>query len=158
MTIYLLRHARAGRRRDWKDDDDLRPLTKIGRRQAAAIAQSLAGAGIERIVTSPYVRCRESVEPLAARLRLPVDLSEALSEGSALHEVLRLIEKVSDQTTVLCTHGDVIEAVLEHLRASGISLGPHELRPPMEKGSAWALETHRGEIVGASYQPRPKPV
>ena len=114
MTVYLVRHGKAGSRSSWKASDDLRPLTKAGRRQAEAIADLLSGDGIQRILSSPYVRCRQSVEPLAERLRLPVDLSDALEEGAPLSEVLALLDKVGDDDAVLCTHGDVVGALLEH--------------------------------------------
>jgi len=157
MTVYLLRHARAGRRSAWKGDDDLRPLTKVGRRQAAGIVDEVATARVTRIVSSPYVRCRQSVEPIAQRLRLPVDLADGLAEGADLHEVLRVLEKVSDTTAVLCTHGDVIELLLDHLRREGVDVGKRRGRPRMEKGSVWVLQTKRGRVTGATYHPPPPP-
>ena len=76
MTVYLVRHARAGRRSAWKGDDRLRPLSKVGRRQAAALVDLLVEVSgdreIEEILSSPYVRCRQSVDPLAKRLGLKV--------------------------------------------------------------------------------------
>jgi phosphohistidine phosphatase SixA len=157
MTVYLLRHARAGRRSAWTGDDDLRPLTRVGRRQAAGIVDDLASARITRIVSSPYVRCRQSVEPIAQRLRLPVDLADGLAEGADLHEVLRVLEKVSDTTTVLCTHGDVIELLLDHLRREGVDIGKRRGRPLMEKSSMWVLQTKRGRVTSATYRPPPRP-
>jgi 8-oxo-dGTP diphosphatase len=157
VTIYLLRHARAGRRSTWRAEDDLRPLTKVGRRQAEAVVDLLWGADIRRIVSSPYVRCRQSVEPLAAQLRLPVDLADALAEGAPLHEILRLVEKVADEDTLLCTHGDVVEALLVHLRDEGVKIRRRNGRPLMEKGSVWELETERGTVVRATYHKPPRP-
>lgn len=157
MTIHLLRHARAGRRSAWTGDDDQRPLTKVGRRQAGGLVARLEDRGITRIVASPYVRCRQSVEPLANRLRIPVDLSDALAEGAALDEILRLVEKVGDEDTVLCTHGDVMLALLGHLRAEGIKVRRRNGLPPVEKGSVWELATRRGTIVRATYHGPPRP-
>jgi 8-oxo-dGTP diphosphatase len=153
MTVYLMRHARAGRRNSWSGDDDLRPLTKVGRRQAAGLLDELADAGVTRIVSSPYVRCRQTVEPLAQRLRLPVDLADALAEGASVHEALRQLEKVADEVAVLCTHGDVIELLLGHFERHGVRLGPCRF----EKGSVWVLETVAGAVVEASYLPPPHP-
>lgn len=155
MTVYLLRHARAGRRSAWTGEDDLRPLTKVGRGQAAAILDQLGNAPITRIVSSPYVRCRQSVEPLAQRLRLPVDLADGLAEGADLPSALRVLEKVTDETTVLCTHGDVIALLLGHLRREGVDLGKRRGAPLMEKGSTWELTTKRGRVTAATYHPPP---
>lgn len=147
MTVYVVRHAKAGSRSSWSGPDDLRPLTKAGRRQADALVELLGDVGITRIVSSPYVRCRQTVEPLAQRTRLPVDLSDALAEGAPLAEVLRLIEKVSDEPAALCTHGDVIDALLDHLRDHEVPV----VGDASEKGSTWALETHSGTVVAARY-------
>ena len=153
MTKYLLRHARAGRRSAWKGDDELRPLSKVGRRQAAALLDLLADAEIEQIVSSPYVRCVQSVQALSAERDLEIDVVDELREGAPLEDALRLVEKVSGHSTVLCTHGDIVQALLTHYKANGVKVG--KLR--MEKGSVWAFETRNGRVTKASYLPPPKP-
>ena len=153
MTVYLVRHARAGQRRSWKGDDTLRPLSKVGRRQATGLVNMLANAEIHEVVSSPYVRCRQTVEPLAKRLNLAVETADELAEGAGIDAALRLVEKVSDRNVVLCTHGDVVQLLLTHAKASGVKTG--KLR--MEKGSVWALETHAGAITKATYLPAPAP-
>ena len=151
--MYLLRHARAGRRSAWKGDDELRPLSKVGRRQAAALLDLLADAEIEQIVSSPYVRCVQSVQALSAERDLEIDVVDELREGAPLEDALRLFEKVSGHPTVLCTHGDIVQALLIHYKASGVKVG--KLR--MEKGSVWAFETRNGRVTKATYLPPPKP-
>ena len=153
MTVYLLRHARAGRRSAWKGDDELRPLSKVGRRQAAALVDVLADVEVEQIVSSPYVRCVQSVEPLAKDRKLEIDVVDELAEGSPLEDALRLFEKVSGHATVMCTHGDIVEALLTHFKANGVKIG--KLR--MEKGSIWAFQTRNGRVTKATYLPPPKP-
>jgi phosphohistidine phosphatase SixA len=151
MTVYVVRHGKAGSRSGWTKPDDLRPLTKAGRRQAEAIADMLSDDGIQRILSSPYVRCRQSVEPLAERLRLPVDLSDALEEGAPRSEILALLDKVDDDNAVLCTHGDVVGELLEHCARHGVDVDMRLLA----KGSIWVLETEAGTIVDARYVPPP---
>jgi 8-oxo-dGTP diphosphatase len=151
VTLYVVRHGKAGSRSAWTDPDDLRPLTKAGRRQAEAIADLLADRDLERIVSSPYVRCRQSVEPLAGRIRLPVDLSDALEEGAPLAEVLVLLDKVGDDNAVLCTHGDVVGELLQHCVRHGVRVDTGLLA----KGSTWVMETEAGAIVSAEYLPPP---
>ena len=152
MTVYLLRHARAGRRSAWKGDDVLRPLSKVGRVQALGLLDLLEGAHVEQILSSPYVRCVETVEPLSDDRELEVDVADELAEGAPLENALRLFEKVSGQPTVLCTHGDIVEGLLNHFKANGVKLG--KLR--MEKGSVWAFETRKGRLTKATYLPPPK--
>ena len=147
MKLFVVRHGKAGERSEWTGDDDLRPLTKGGRRQAAALTEAFADRGVTRIVSSPSVRCRESVEPLAERLRLPVELSEAIAEGAPLDETLALVDKVAGDTSVLCTHGDVVGRLLHHAQRHGVAIGEGR----MEKASTWVFELEAGAIVSAEY-------
>jgi 8-oxo-dGTP diphosphatase len=149
--MFLVRHAKAGNRRQWSSDDDLRPLSRAGRAQAEAIADALAGERITRVVSSPYVRCRQTLDPLAQRLRVPLELSDALAEGASLTDTLRLIEKLHGVVAALCTHGDVIEGLLEHLARSGVDVDGNKL----EKAATWVLDVLEGEIVRAEYVPAP---
>jgi len=100
----LLRHASAGDRWDWPDDDRLRPLDEKGRRQAEKLADALGGDDIRRVVSSPFVRCVQTVEPLAAALGLDVELDDRLAEGGGISAESLLEE----EGVVACTHGDVI--------------------------------------------------
>jgi len=147
LTVFLVRHAKAGSRSRWRGPDDLRPLIKAGRRQAEALVALLGSESITRIVSSPYVRCRQTVEPLGEALRLPVDLADALTEGATVIEALRLIEKVSAESAVLCSHGDVIGALLDHFKQGGVPVEGDAF----EKGSTWALEIDAGAVVSARY-------
>jgi 8-oxo-dGTP diphosphatase len=149
LTIYLVRHAKAGSRREWRGDDDLRPVSTAGQAQAEALVAALVDCGVTRIVSSPYVRCRQTVDPLGQRLRLPVELSDALAEGATVIDTMRLVDKVSGDHTVLCTHGDVVGNVLDALEEHGVALPHHKL----EKGSTWVLATTDDEITSAEYLP-----
>ena len=108
MTSVLVRHASAGDRHDWVGDDRLRPLDARGRRQAAALVARLGSIDVRRVVSSPYVRCVETVEPLAAALGLAVESDHRLSEGAGR----AALELLSEDGVVACTHGDVVEEVL----------------------------------------------
>lgn len=108
MTSVLLRHASAGDREYWDGDDFHRPLDARGRRQAAELVELLRPFKVRRVLSSPYVRCIETVEPLAAALDLPVELNDRLTEGAGPGAGLLLHE----DGVVCCTHGDIIESVL----------------------------------------------
>ena len=84
MTIYLVRHAKAGDRDAWDGDDELRPLSGRGHVcRRAACSTCCADAEFERVLSSPYVRCMETVVPLAAERRMAIEPVEALAEGAA---------------------------------------------------------------------------
>ncbi len=151
MVLYLVRHAKAGSRSSYEGPDHLRPLTKAGRLQAEAIADRLADAGVSRVLSSPYVRCMQTVEPLAARLGLLVEPLTMLAEGSPFGPVLDLLTDAADGT-VLCTHGDVLPDVLDALARRGTALvGAGNL----SKGVTWVLERRDGAIRSASAVPPP---
>ena len=120
--------------------------------QAERVVGQLGDVGIRHVVSSPYVRCRQTVEPLAEALRLPVDLSDSLAEGAPLVEVVRLVEKYGDDDVVLCTHGDVVESLLGHAAARDVDLGGD---PRCEKGSTWVIDVRAGEFRAARYLPPP---
>lgn len=55
-------------------------LTDLGQKQAEAAAQTLAGAGISRIIASPYTRALQTAAPTAALLDLPVRIHAGVRE------------------------------------------------------------------------------
>ncbi len=147
MTLYLVRHAKAGSRSKWEGPDDRRPLSKPGRRQAIASADAIADAYPTRIVTSPYLRCRQTIEPIAGRAGVGIDLADALAEGAPLDDSLVLLDKVIAETAVLCTHGDVMGNLLLHFRSQGVPLDDDR----MEKGSIWVLDVIDDAVVAGRY-------
>ncbi|HZS23576.1 MAG TPA: phosphoglycerate mutase family protein [Gaiellaceae bacterium] len=106
MTLVLLRHASAGDRDEWEGDDRLRPLDERGRAQAEALRDVLLARGVRHAVSSPYVRCTQTVAPLG----LEIVPDDRLAEGASRKGTLELLRSLED--AVACTHGDVIEAVL----------------------------------------------
>jgi 8-oxo-dGTP diphosphatase len=152
VTVYVVRHAKAGSRRQWKGEDAERPLSKRGQTQARAIAKRLSAAGVTRVVSSPYVRCRETVEPLARRTHVELETSDALAEGAPLADSLRLLEKLMHNGDVaLCTHGDVLGNLLMHYSHLGVDLGDDRI----EKASVWELDVFDGQVRAARYTPPP---
>lgn len=141
-AVLLVRHGDAGDRGRWRGDDRLRPLSAEGRRQAQALVGQLAGYGVARVLSSAYVRCVQTVEPLAVARRLPLETSPALAEGATRDDVGALLAQVTGTAVVLCTHGDVAGEVLD---AMGLPDGP------CAKGSTWVLEPDGGRLVAARY-------
>jgi 8-oxo-dGTP diphosphatase len=149
VTVLLVRHARAGRRDRWKGDDRLRPLSKKGRQQVEALVPVLLDFVDDDavVMSSPWLRCRQTIEPLAAALGVEMEESEALAEGMG-RKALDLVSDLAGQTAVLCTHGDIVEEVLDHLRLVGVDLGR---KPVFPKASTWVLRERHGEFREARY-------
>jgi ribonuclease H / adenosylcobalamin/alpha-ribazole phosphatase len=71
-------------------------LNEEGRRQAERLAEHFAGADVTAIHSSPLERARETAEPIARRLGLPVEIAPGLDEidcgewtGASLQELDR---------------------------------------------------------------------
>lgn len=152
MAVYVVRHAKAGDREEWEGDDRLRPLTKSGRRQADALVEILRDKPIDRILSSPYVRCVQSVEPLAQARNLPVESSKDLEEGSGGESIIRLMNRYRGENLVLCTHGDLVDELLERLVDQGVI---SRRRASNEKGGTWVLEADNGAVTAANYLAAP---
>jgi 8-oxo-(d)GTP phosphatase len=140
MSVLLVRHATAGKS-SGAPDDHLRELDQRGLDQAERLVAVLAPYDVRRILTSPYIRCRQTVEPLAGALGLPLEDREELAEGSSAGDVLGLVGSLDGETAVLSTHGDVVFELLGE---------------ESKKGSTWVLdETPDGELVRREYLPPP---
>lgn len=159
MTLLIVRHAEADPRSSWNGPDELRPLSAKGRRQAAGLVHVLGNQfPVGRLVSSPSLRCIETLSPLASTLSLDIGVTGALAEGIDPTEALELARPAAtlpsgDGALVLCSHGDLIPEILHALRASDdLDLGPH---PRCQKGSTWVLEGKRGRFTTATYIPPP---
>jgi 8-oxo-dGTP diphosphatase len=151
VEVFVVRHAKAGSRGRWDGPDEQRPLTKGGQRQAAGIADLLVRSGATRVLSSPYVRCVETVAPLARALGLEVEADHRLEEGADWKPVLDLAVEAGTPL-VLCSHGDVIGDLMYRLARRGVPVDDDRI----EKGSIWVLQVEDGEVVKARYQPPPE--
>ena len=149
--LHLVRHADAGNRGAWAGDDFERPLDDHGQMQAEAIAVALAERPVRRILSSPAVRCMDTVEPLGRALGLPVEVSDELAEGSYVADAVDLLASLAaaEGDSVLCSHGDVIPGVLWVLGRQCLDIGD---LGRCKKGSIWELEVSDSRIVAAAYR------
>lgn len=152
-TIHLVRHAKAKNRLEWTEPDELRPLTKRGRREADAIAARLLGDPPDRLVSSPYLRCVQTLGPLSAALDVPVETVGELAEGAAGERALELLLAFARTGSVACcTHGDVLYEVARLVESGGVVLdGP----AAVSVASTWELEVEDGRIVAARFVAQP---
>ena len=158
-TVLLVRHATAGNRAEWTGDDHLRPLDERGRRQAEGLVRVLARFEVREIVSADFVRCVESVEPLADAIGLTIKQEPLLSElGYPGHEdaAVELIRGLgaTDSSAVACTQGDVIPDLLKRLaRTDHVDL-PESLA--YKKASTWVLSFDGERLFAAHHIPPPR--
>jgi 8-oxo-dGTP diphosphatase len=142
MPIVLLRHGSAGNREDWHADDHLRPLDDVGRRQATALADTLSSYPVTRILSSPYARCVQTVEPLAERLGLSIEARGEVADDAVAVAAVSMLRELGDAVAVACTHRALIKALI----------GPDRSCP---KGAAWILEATPDGFEPTVYLPEP---
>jgi 8-oxo-dGTP diphosphatase len=150
--LYLVRHAKAGSRHDFRGDDRLRSLSPAGRRQADLLAVRFAPLHVTTLISSPFVRCIQTLQPTATAVGATVETDVCLGEGRSFVGVLDLMSTLPD-ASVVCSHGDVIPETISALERRGCEfVSPPEWR----KGSVWVLERDdRGEFVTAEAWPPP---
>jgi 8-oxo-(d)GTP phosphatase len=115
--LALVRHAQARSRGSWSGNDQLRPLDAAGKQRSGTIAGLLAAYGVRRLVSSPSVRCADTLRPYAALIGAPLRTKDGLSEEGyaedptrAPRHLERLIERGAP--AVLCSHGPVVPDLL----------------------------------------------
>jgi 8-oxo-(d)GTP phosphatase len=105
MPLLLIRHAWAGDRSVWVGDDRLRPLDARGEEQARALVDLLAEFAVAAIHSSPYRRCLETIEPLAAARGLKVVEREELGEERQSVDGYAVVASLREEDAVVCGHG-----------------------------------------------------
>jgi 8-oxo-dGTP diphosphatase len=141
MHLTIVRHASAGQKRDWTDPDMERPLDELGRRQADALSTLLRRAPVSRIVSSPAVRCLQTMAPLARALGMPVEIGPDLGPDASTRTILVacLVDPTFDDA-VLCTHGELLSPLLQREDIARLARRNGLKREALlTKGSAWRL-------------------
>ncbi len=157
-TIELVPHLDAGDRALWRDDQNLRPLSGLGRRQAESLTAALALDGpADALYSSPALRCVQTLEPLGKRFGLSVEVARGLIEGHldegrltlgerCLNALRRIVEKHDGQRIVACSHGDLIPGFAEYVVTH---LGVPETRR-LERRGQWYTVRFDGDAIAVA--------
>lgn len=111
-------------------------------KQAESVAEHLADERIEMVLSSPYPRCIETVQPLADLLGLEVVVDAALAEGSDIKDSWKLVESLRGSRAVLCSHGDVIPELVSRNQRRGMQVPG---KAGCAKASVWKLSSWAGD-------------
>ncbi len=160
LVIELFAHMDAGDRRQWNEDQDTRPLSDLGLRQAEHLCHELAREPINAVYSSPALRCRQSIEPLAERFAVPVTILPGLHEtvgswppplawrgdpvsagalggayaaGVGMQALQTIYANHPVGRVAACTHGDRMPALVVYL------MGAYDLTvpPPNQTRGGW---------------------
>lgn len=158
VRVVLVRHADAGRRREYAGPDEARPLSDRGVRQAHELLALLTGFAPTRLLSAPALRCRQTLEPLSRSTGLAVQAApifgedEFAADGQA--EARRLLADLgrTEEVTVIVSQGGVIPSLMAWLAPSG---APEPEPQIAAKAGVWALAFGAGR-VRADYYPPPR--
>jgi 8-oxo-dGTP pyrophosphatase MutT (NUDIX family)/phosphohistidine phosphatase SixA len=169
-TVLLVRHAKAGKREEWIGDDDLRPLSDAGARQAEAVRNMVRAFGPDRVLAAPRLRCVQTVQGVAEDLGTEVRHEALLAEEGYWRDPVlgtaRLLAIAGDGgTPLVCSQGGVIPDVVTTLATrDGVALPVSKTGVvAAKKGSLWLMSflpstaKEGPRLVAASYFPSPLP-
>jgi 8-oxo-dGTP diphosphatase len=155
MRITVVRHGQAEPKSKWKGADGDRPLMARGRRQADRLGKVIGTSRPTRVISSPAVRCVQTVQPFAARRNLTVEVSPMLATdaGKAAVDLCRELigSERRDANVLLCTHREVLNVLLPQLAKDFDRKLGHRL--PGAKGGAWVLRFRDNKLVKIEYRP-----
>ncbi len=78
--LYFVRHGESISNKEKIFHGARAPLTAAGKEQAEAVAERFTRIGIDALVSSSYIRARETAEPIAHVLGLPIEESDLFVE------------------------------------------------------------------------------
>ncbi|MEV4351535.1 NUDIX hydrolase [Actinoplanes sp. NPDC049596] len=153
-VTVLVRHAHAGERKKWNGNDALRPIDPVGLGQAERFAALAATIGPERLVAATPLRCKQTLEPLAAAMGgMPIVMDGGFAEPADADEApakaklaaQRLFELRERGLTVVCSQGKLIPGLLAALADES---DPAPYKTP--KGDSWLLTWAGDRLLGRS--------
>jgi 8-oxo-(d)GTP phosphatase len=120
--VLVVRHATSRSRDSWARAEADRPLVSAGRRQARGLVELLACWRPQRLVSSPWRRCVDTIRPYGATVGLAVHTKGSLSEDGvrrfparACRQITRLLDRA--RPALLCTHRPVLAEIFAIVRA-----------------------------------------
>ncbi|WP_182835785.1 NUDIX hydrolase [Gardnerella vaginalis] len=132
-TLILVRHGKAESRKSWQGSEATRPITPLGSAASYALGRELACYAPNRIVSSPWKRCVETVATFAHDSSLSIEQIAELTEDhhenkpkSTLSVLISEIQNLDcnaqnteaniNNSTVMCLHRPIIGTFFDYLR------------------------------------------
>jgi phosphohistidine phosphatase len=142
MNLYVVRHAIAVERgTPGYEDDTQRPLTEPGRKKMKKISRGLHQLGIELdvILTSPWVRARDTAKILADRFGLMDKIfftDNLIPPGNFEALVFEIHEKYDLANIALVGHEPMLSSLV-----SWLTTGDTDVRVALKKGGVAYLSS-----------------
>jgi len=138
VKVYVVRHGEAEEQRPGRRDAE-RELTREGRAQFEQVVEGLVALGIrlDRILTSPLIRARQTAEILARALPGPTPTEiDALAPGGSFEAVFRALRDPASEAGVALVGHEPALGALVSLATTGIASDA----TPLKKGGVACLK------------------
>ena len=141
QPFILLRHAKAITRQEWQGDDDDRPLDSLGSYQADRLIPIYTVYKIEEIHTSDAVRCFDTVNTLARRLEISLEVNGKLGESTYKKDKEKAVDYCKDlikesKSILICSHNPILPKLLNKLtKKADVEADDEKLHP----ASSWII-------------------
>ncbi|MEU6721879.1 histidine phosphatase family protein [Nonomuraea sp. NPDC046802] len=178
FVLELVPHTSSMPRTGWVGDHDLRPLSERGRRQADALVTAI-GTDVDAVFSSPALRCRQTVAPLAEAAGHTVECLDTLAEterspqppdwadgvlapmaeplggawsaGRMMRAMAIMSGRHEGGRVVAASHGDSIPLVLTTLCA----LFDVPLPPAIDRGGWYTIRLDQGRATVTAHPGEP---
>jgi 8-oxo-dGTP diphosphatase len=149
----LVRHATAGERKAWKGNDNLRPLDEAGQSQSDRLGELLALFEPRLLSAATPLRCKQTLQPLADKLGLPIVTDSAFTEADKTDEIPAKVAVARDRLTELrdgpvaaiCSQGKMIPPLL-----AAVAGAEDAVVYKTPKGGGWLLTWAGDRLLGLS--------
>lgn len=153
VPLIMLRHAKAEPKDEWPGQDDVRPLSARGHRDAEAVGPVLACfAPAAGVFTSPALRCTETVRPYAEAAGVRVQRTDALRiarTGRADWSQFLASVLASERPAILCGHRENLPGLIAGAAAGLGAAAPSGCDDPLPTAGFCLLHVAAGKLVGA---------
>lgn len=143
-TLIVQRHAKAEPQASFDGLDADRPLTPAGAKRAARIVPILAAYGIRHIVSSPALRCVQTIEPYAHSIDMFLEIDDRMLETAKPALVRRSVAALLERKkpTVVATHRPTMPTIFAALGIAPVPLAP---------GEAVVIHHRRGTVCAVEH-------
>ena len=151
--FIIVRHGKAVPRKEWTGRDADRPITPKGAAASYALARELVAFAPDLALSSPWVRCVQTLRPYTDEANMHLTTAGCLTESAFKRNPTQAVKWMDDQmadllslgdrTAMVCMHRPVLGGIFEHLRglcnSKGMAKRLPEGSPFMPTGSAIVL-------------------
>ncbi len=147
--FILLRHAKAITRDEWQGDDDDRPLDSLGSYQADRLVPIYEVYKLEQIHSSDAIRCFDTVNSLARKLNITLEVSGKLSESAYKKDKEKAFDYCkdlikADKSILICSHNPILPKLFNKLtKKAEVEADDEKLQP----ADSWVIHRNGKEII-----------